>query len=70
MSQALKGRRILVVDDDVDATELLGELLGIAGGEVAVAHDAEAALALTASFAPHVALVDIELSGMDGFDSR
>jgi CheY-like chemotaxis protein len=68
MSQSLKGRRILVVDDDVDSAELLSELLRLAGGEVAIAHDAPGALTLLASFAPEIALVDIELAGMDGFE--
>jgi CheY-like chemotaxis protein len=68
MSKPLLGCRILVVDDDVDAAELLGELLSVLGGEVVLAHDGARALTLMASFTPEVALVDIELTGMDGFD--
>ncbi len=68
MQPRLEGRRILVVDNDVDSAELLAELLRLSGAEVALAHDGARALELAGTFAPAVALVDIELSGMDGFE--
>ncbi|MBA3820552.1 MAG: response regulator, partial [Deltaproteobacteria bacterium] len=59
-------RRILVVDDNVDAASLLADLLRDLGHEVAVAHDALDALDLFPVFAPDVAILDIGLPGMDG----
>jgi CheY-like chemotaxis protein/two-component sensor histidine kinase len=60
--------RVLVVDDNVDAAEMLAEALRIQGHHVGVAHDGPAALALVEQFEPDVALLDIGLPVMDGFD--
>ncbi len=62
------GRRILVVDDNEDAAWLLGEALRMLGHEVRVAHDGRSALATTATWSPEIALLDIGLPGMDGFE--
>ncbi len=62
------GRRILVVDDNVDAAQMLHELLAMQGHETVVAHDGGAALALALSFKPEVALLDIGLPVMDGYE--
>lgn len=61
-------RRVLVVDDNVDAAETLAELLRHAGHEVAVAHDGPAALAAARADPPDVVLCDIGLPGMSGYD--
>ncbi|MCO5165618.1 MAG: response regulator [Planctomycetes bacterium] len=61
-------RRVLVVDDNVDAADLLGEALRGLGFEVAVAHGADGALDLARPFAPDVALVDLGMPGIDGFE--
>ncbi len=60
--------RLLVVDDNVDAAELLGEMLQSCGHLVAVAHDGPEALLLAAEFQPSVAVVDIGLPLMDGYE--
>ncbi|MEY2931466.1 MAG: hypothetical protein RL033_2215 [Pseudomonadota bacterium] len=60
--------RVLVVDDNVDAAEMLAETLRIQGHHVGVAHDGPAALALVEQFEPDLALLDIGLPVMDGFD--
>ena len=60
--------RVLVVDDNEDAAMLLSDILGMKGHEVVVAHDGAAALAACASFRPDVALLDIGLPGMDGYE--
>ena len=60
--------RVLVVDDNEDAAMLLSDLLGMKGHEVVVAHDGAAALAACGSFRPDVALLDIGLPGMDGYE--
>ena len=61
-------RSILVVDDNRDAAELLAELLGARGHEVRVALDGHAALAVVDNFVPDVAVLDIGLPVMDGYE--
>jgi CheY-like chemotaxis protein len=60
--------RILVVDDNADAAETLSELLGFEGYEARSANDAETALRMLASYVPDLALLDIGLPGMDGYE--
>ena len=59
---------MLVVDDNVDAAEMLAEALRVNGHVVGVAHDGPAALSLVDDFRPELALLDIGLPVMDGFD--
>jgi signal transduction histidine kinase/BarA-like signal transduction histidine kinase len=61
-------RRILVVDDNVDAAEALGELLRDYGHEVATAHDGPKALVHARLHRPDVVLLDISMPDMDGYD--
>ena len=60
--------RVLVVDDNIDAATTLGELLKVLGHEPLVAHDAPSALELAREEAPEVALVDLGLPILDGFE--
>jgi two-component system CheB/CheR fusion protein len=60
-------RRILVVDDNVDAAESLALLLQVQGHEVEVAHDGPLALKTAERFRPEVVLLDIGLPRMDGY---
>jgi CheY-like chemotaxis protein len=62
----LTPRRILLVDDSVDATEALGTLLALEGHDVRQANSGESALAMVESFIPEVALIDIAMRGMNG----
>ncbi len=62
------GRRVLVVDDNVDAAHMLHELLAHLGHEAAVAHDGAAALAVAGAFQPDIAVLDIGLPVMDGYE--
>ena len=62
------GRRILVVDDNVDAADLLSMMLERMGNTTRVAHDASAALQLIDDFAPELAVLDIGLPVMDGYE--
>jgi CheY-like chemotaxis protein len=62
------GRRILVVDDNRDSTEVLSLLLTQRGYQVEVAHDAVAGLKGALAFRPAVALLDIGLPVMDGYE--
>ncbi len=61
-------RRVLVVDDNQDAADMLAALLRAAGHEVVVAFDGPSALGALPSFTPDVALLDIGLPLMDGYD--
>jgi CheY-like chemotaxis protein len=59
---------VLLVDDNRDAAEMLAELLRAAGHEVAVAFDGPSALGVAVELQPEVALLDIGLPVMDGYD--
>ncbi|MEP7345539.1 MAG: response regulator [Gemmatimonadaceae bacterium] len=61
-------RRVLIVDDNEDAASSLGALLEIKGHRVALCHDGLGALAVAERFQPDVALLDIDLPGIDGYE--
>jgi signal transduction histidine kinase len=61
-------RRVLVVDDNVDSALAMGALLELEGHGVRVVHDAETALTAVHEFGPDVALLDIGLPGLDGYE--
>jgi CheY-like chemotaxis protein len=65
---AQASKRVLVVDDDEDSAELLREMLQWVGHEVEVAHDGPSALAMVDRFTPDVAVLDIGLPVMDGYE--
>ena len=62
------GVRVLVVDDNQDAADSLAELLGALGYEASVAYDPAQAIAAASVSMPQVAILDIGLPGMDGFE--
>jgi len=61
-------RRILVVDDNVDAAETLAILLRLAGHSVEVAHDGAAAIGMAQAKRPELAFLDLGMPGMDGYE--
>ena len=61
-------RRILLVDDNEDAVMLMSDLLSHLGYETRVALDGGAALAAAVEFRPEIALLDIGLPVMNGYD--
>ncbi len=61
-------RRVLVVDDNADATRTLGLLLKLSGHEVRVAGDGPEALQAAPEFRPEIVLLDIGLPGMNGYE--
>jgi CheY-like chemotaxis protein len=61
-------RRVLIVDDHVDSAELLAEVLSAQGHHTRVAHDALAAEHAALEFEPQVAILDISLPGMTGYE--
>ncbi|HET6574058.1 MAG TPA: chemotaxis protein CheB [Fimbriiglobus sp.] len=62
-------RRVLVVDDNVDAAQSEAVLLRMSGHEVHVAHSGPDALEAAAAFRPEVVLLDIGMPGMDGYEA-
>jgi CheY-like chemotaxis protein len=58
----------LVVDDNVDAADLLVDVLRGAGYAVVAAHDGPEALEVAATFRPEIAILDIGLPVMDGYE--
>jgi CheY-like chemotaxis protein len=65
---APRDARILLVDDNIDAAQLLAELLAADGYRTLVAHDGPSALQAARSFEPEIAVVDLGLPIMDGYE--
>lgn len=63
------GRRILVVDDNLDAAESLGLLLQMMGNELRIAQDGLEAVQAATAFQPDVVLLDIGLPKLNGYDA-
>jgi len=61
-----KGKRILVVDDNVDAAEMLGMYLDVAGHQAVVENSARRALERAGTLLPDVCILDIGMPEMDG----
>ena len=62
-------KRVLVVDDNQDAAEMLAVLLTAWGLQTRVAYDGLSALTIAQDFEPAVALLDIGLPGLDGYET-
>jgi PAS domain S-box-containing protein len=61
-------KRILVVDDNIDAALTVAEILQLFGHEVEVVHDGPMAVSRAATQMPEVVLLDIGLPGIDGYE--
>ena len=61
-------RRVLLVDDHIDSCELYHEYLSVEGHEVRVVHDGPSAVDLLQRERFDVAVIDIGLPGMDGYE--
>src|SRR5262249_52925278 len=61
-------RRVLAVDDNVDAVQSLALVLAVQGHDVRTAHDGPAALEQAEAFRPEVVTLDIGRPGMDGHE--
>jgi CheY-like chemotaxis protein len=68
MSSAPRGRCILVVEDNADAREALRVLLELEGHAVEAAAEGQQALEVVRAKDPDIALVDIGLPGIDGYE--
>jgi CheY-like chemotaxis protein len=61
-------RRVLIVEDNDDTREMLHEALAFSGHDVREARDGATGLALAAESPPDVALIDIGLPDLDGYE--
>ena len=66
--RALPRRRVLVIEDNVDAAETLRQVLELNDQEVAVAHDGLEGLEKARALKPDVVLCDIGLPGLSGYE--
>ena len=62
-------RRVLIVDDNIDAAETLAMMLQILGQQTAQAHDGHKALTVARDFRPEVVFMDIGLPGLSGHEA-
>jgi len=61
-------RRVLVIEDNLDAADSLRMLLELHGHAVEVAHDGPAGIELARVFRPDIVLSDLGLPGISGYD--
>jgi signal transduction histidine kinase/CheY-like chemotaxis protein len=61
-------RRILIVDDNVDAADAMATLIEMEGHMVRIVYSGEEAVAVLDHFTPEVVLLDLGLPGMSGID--
>jgi CheY-like chemotaxis protein len=67
-ASALAGVRVLVIDDEADARDLVTTVLGQYAAQTAAAASAAAALETIELWRPHVLVIDIAMPGEDGYD--
>jgi signal transduction histidine kinase len=65
----LRGRKVLIVDDDRLNTRILAAILKSEGYVLAEAGSGERALETYTQFRPHLVLLDVMLPGIDGFET-
>ena len=63
-----QAKRVLIVDDNIDAAESLGLLVELTGHAVRVVHSGPTALTIAQEFQPSIIVLDIGLPDMDGYE--
>ena len=66
---SLRGRKVLIVDDDRLNIRILSGILRSEGYVLAEASTGEGALQTYAEFSPHLVLLDVMMPGIDGFET-
>ena len=66
--RAPTARRVLVIEDNIDAAESLREVLEFGGHVVEIANSGRDGIERSLTFRPDMILCDIGLPGMDGYD--
>jgi len=64
----LRGVRVLVIDDQLDARELVSRVLSECGAEVSCSDDAAETLLMVEETRPHVLISDIGMPNVDGYE--
>lgn len=67
MASQTSPKRVLIVDDNDDAADLVAELLQIYGYSVRTAYSGADGINEAFAFVPHLVLLDLGMPGMDGF---
>lgn len=62
------GRKVLVVDDNVDGAEMLSMLIGILGHDTRTANNGLTAIEIAKTYQPEVILLDLGLPEIDGIE--
>jgi PAS domain S-box-containing protein len=62
-------RRILIVDDNLDAARSMAMMLELLGNDVRTAHDGVQAIELVEHYRPDVVLMDVGMPHLDGYDA-
>ena len=65
---AVQGRRVLIVEDNVDSADTMQILLQLSGYDARAAYDGTSALSIAREFKPHAVLLDIGLPRKDGYE--
>lgn len=65
----LKARKVLIVDDNAEAADTLGAMLRFLGYDVFIGYNGNEALAFAESFEPDVAILDINMPGLTGYEA-
>jgi PAS domain S-box-containing protein len=66
--RAAQGWRILVVDDNVDAANMIAMMLRLFGHQAETVYSAKSALEMAVEYRPDFVVLDIGLPGMDGYE--
>jgi CheY-like chemotaxis protein len=66
---SLQKRRVLIVDDNRDAADIMAILLRGQGNDVKTAYGGSDAITLAKSFKPHAVLLDIGMPQVDGYEA-
>lgn len=64
-----EARRLLIVDDNTDAAEMLSIMLSGWGHETRIEYDGATAIAAVEEFQPDIVFLDLGLPGMDGYET-
>jgi PAS domain S-box-containing protein len=67
--QRCAGVRVLVIDDNVDAADMLASLVVSLGGDARTTYDGQSGLRAAVEFRPDVILLDIGMPEMDGYET-
>ena len=67
-NSAASGRRVLIVEDNVDSADTMQILLQLSGYEARAAYDGTSALSIAREFEPHAVLLDIGLPDISGHE--